>query len=489
MAAETPPYIAARETHIGVVAMVGDRAYKMKKPVDLGFVDFTSRERRRSACWREVELNRRLAPDVYLDVADVAGSDGQPCEHLVVMRRMPDDRRLTTLVGDGASVGDQLRRLARLLASFHARADRGPDIRWEGRRDAVRARWADNIEQVRRSCGAALDRAAVDEVERRASDFLAGRGPLFASRIDAGRVIDGHGDLLADDIFCLDDGPRALDCLDFDDRLRWVDAVDDAACLAMDLERLSAPGLARDFLSWYLESAADPVVPSLIHHYIAYRAFVRVKVACLRYEAGEAQAGDEARRLLGIARDHLRAGAATLVLVGGPPGSGKTTLATGLAERAGFACVSSDRVRKELAGLSPDEDAAAAYGEGIYTPDWTRRTYDELLARAERLLALGESVTLDASWADADHRRDAAETSRRVSAGLVELRCTAPAATGRERVRTRDFGVSDAGEEIAETVAAREQPWPEATPIDTGGPLRRSVDRAVAAVRPHSPSG
>lgn len=250
-------------------------------------------------------MNRRLAPDVYLDVADVTGSDGRPCEHLVVMRRMPEDRRLATLVGTGASVGDQLRQLAQLLASFHAQAAQGPDIWREGRRDAVRGRWTNNIEQVRRSCGTALDQAAVDEAEQLALDFLAGRRALFAARIDAEHIVDGHGDLLADDIFCLDDGPRALDCLDFDDRLRWVDAVDDAACLAMDLERLSAPGLARDFLSWYLESAADPVVPSLIHHYIAYRAFVRVKVACLRYEAGEAEAGNEARQLLRMALSQL----------------------------------------------------------------------------------------------------------------------------------------------------------------------------------------
>lgn len=138
-----------------------------------------------------------------------------------------------------------------------------------------------------------------------------------------------------------------------------------------------------------------------------------------------------------------------------------------------------------MAGLSPDQNTAAAYGEGIYTPDWTQRTYAEMLARAEKLLVLGESVILDASWTDVDHRQQAAETARQAAAGLVALRCETPTETSRERLRTRGPGVSDADEEIAEAIAAREQPWPEATPIDTHGPLRRSVDQALAAVRPH----
>lgn len=487
MTPETGPYTEHHETHIGVVMMVGERAYKMKKPVDLGFVDFTSREQRLAACWREVELNRRLAPDVYLDVADVIGSGGKPCEHLVVMRRMPDRRRLSTLVGAGAPVGGHLQRLARLLASFHDQAARDSEIRQEGSRDAVRTRWLDNLEQVRRTCATALDAAAVDEVERLALRFLAGREALFAARIEADRIIDGHGDLLADDVFCLDDGPRALDCLDFDDRLRWIDAIDDAACLAMDLERLSAPDLARDFLACYVESAGDPAAASLIHHYIAYRACVRVKVACLRHETGDPDAAEEGRRLLAITKEHLRAGAVTLTLVGGPPGSGKTTLATGLAERLGCSYISSDQVRKELAGLSPDEDAAAASGEGIYTPEWTQHTYAEVLTRAKRQLELGKSVILDASWARTGHRGQAAETAQHAEADMISLRCAAPADVSRQRLGARNHGASDATEDIAATMAAQADPWPEATPIDTGESPRESLDQAAAVIHDGTP--
>ncbi|TYB41045.1 gluconate kinase, partial [Actinomadura chibensis] len=238
---------AVTETHIGVVVFVGDRAYKLKKPVNLGFLDFSTRELRERACHREVELNRRFAPDVYLGVADVHAPDGQVCDHLVVMRRMPADRRLATLVRNGAPVTNALRDTARTLASWHARAPRTPTINAQGTRDALQARWNDNIHQTRPFHGDTITPQTATEIEQLATEFLAGRQPLFDARITDGRVIDGHGDLLATDIFCLDDGPRILDCLEFDDHLRSLDGLDDACFLAMDLERLNAPDLAEHF--------------------------------------------------------------------------------------------------------------------------------------------------------------------------------------------------------------------------------------------------
>ncbi len=167
----------------------------------------------------------------------------------------------------------------------------------------------------------------VTEIGLLARRFLAGREPLFDRRVAGGRIIDGHGDLLADDIYCLADGPRVLDCLDFDDRLRWLDGLDDAAFLAMDLERLGAPDLARHFTDWYAEYSGDPAPASLRHHYVAYRALVRAKIARIRAAQDEPAAGCEAQQLADIALRHLRAGAVTLVLVGGLPGTGKSTLA------------------------------------------------------------------------------------------------------------------------------------------------------------------
>nr|PZN39739.1 MAG: gluconate kinase [Actinomycetota bacterium] len=471
-----------RETHSGVVLLLGDRAYKFKKPVDLGFLDFTTLEARRRACEREVELNRRLAPDVYQGVAELVGPDGRVIDHVVAMRRMPPERRLSALVRAGRSVDDCLRRVARALAVLHANSERGPHIDREGDLPALRRRWCDNLDQVRGLYGPAMDAAVAAEIERLTLRFLDGRAPLFARRLAEGRIVDGHGDLLAEDVFCLDDGPRILDCLEFDDRLRYVDGLDDAAFLAMDLERLGEPRLAELFLRAYADFAGDPAPPSLYHHYVAYRAFVRAKVACLRHAQGNAASAPEARGYADLALRHLRAGAVRLVLVGGPPGSGKSTLAAGLADRLGLTLLASDRVRKELAGIDPAASAAAPYGEGIYTPEWTARTYAELLRRAERLLGLGESVVLDASFTDPGHRAAAAEVAERAHADLVAFRCAVPAEVAAARVAARTGGISDADPAIAATLAARAAPWPEAVEIDTADTPVRALDRALAAL-------
>ena len=491
------PWAQVAETHAAAVFLAGDLACKLKKPVNLGFLDFSTVAARTVACAREAELNRRFAPDVYLGVAELRGPDGEVCDHLVVMRRMPASRRLSTLVRSHEPVARPLHQVARILAAQHAKAARGPQIAEQGSRDALRRRWADNIEQTRTiqarlAPREPLDPAVICETERLAARFLAGRAPLFDARIREGRIIDGHGDLLADDIFCLDDGPRILDCLDFDDRLRWLDGLDDAAFLAMDLERLGAPALAEQFMAGYAEYSGDPAPASLRHHYVAYRAFVRAKIACLRGAQEDPAAGLEARHLAEVALRHLRAGAVTLVLIGGLPGTGKSALADAAAGRLGFTVLNSDRIRKELAGLPAETSARARYGGGIYTAEWTERTYRELQRHAAVLLAHGESVIADASFITAGQRAAAAATAAEASADLVQLRCTAPGELAAQRMSARPSRVSDADEAIAAQMEAFAEPWPDAAVIDTeaggtAGVAGESVDRAVEAIRPHGP--
>jgi len=489
------PWARVAETHSAVVFFSGERACKLKKPVRLGFLDFSTAQARAAACARETELNLRFAPDVYLGVAEIRGPDGRVCDHLVVMRRMPASRRLSALVRSGAPVTVPLRQVARILATQHATAARGPEVAEQGSRDALHGRWADNIGQTREiqellAPRQPLDPAVIDETEHLALRFLAGRGALFEARIRDGRIVDGHGDLLADDIFCLDDGPRILDCLDFDDRLRWLDGLDDAAFLAMDLERLGVPALAEQFMASYAEYSGDPAPAALCHHYLAYRAFVRVKVACLRVVQGLPAAGRTAGQLADLALRHLRAGAVTLVLVGGLPGTGKSALAGAVADRLGLAVLSSDRIRKELAGRPAEASAPAPYGCGIYCAGWTERVYAELLHRATVLLAHGESVVADASFISARHRVAAAAAAAGVSADLMQLRCTASPELATRRIRTRTGEVSDADQAIASKMEAVADPWPDATVIDTepggtAGVPDGAVDQAVQAIRPH----
>ncbi|MGI5132839.1 AAA family ATPase [Pseudonocardia sp. CA-107938] len=471
----------AVETHVGLVVLVGDRAYKTKKAVRTAFLDFSTAADRRAALRRELDLNRRLAPDVYLGLGTFTGPDRDD-EAVLVMRRMPADRRLSTLVTEGAPVDAALRDLARLVAAFHARAHRGPEVAVDGGAAALRARWTANIAELAAYRDTVLDGADVDEIARLALRFVDGRAALFAGRCADGRVIDGHGDLIADDVFCLDDGPRALDCLDFDDRLRHLDGLDDVAFLAMDLERLGSPQLGADFLDAYAEFSGDPAPAALRHHYIAYRALVRAKVACLRHDqTGAATDADAARRYAALSVDHLRVGTVRLVLVGGLPGTGKTTVAGGLADARGAVVISSDRIRKEAAGLDPVTPAGAGFAGGIYTRDRTEQLYANLLHRAELLLGRGESVVLDASWIAARHRVAAAAVSARTGSEFVPLRCCASADVAARRIADRGPTASDATPAIAAAMAAVADPWPQAVVVDTSGVPATALAQALRA--------
>ncbi|HEU4546944.1 MAG TPA: AAA family ATPase, partial [Microlunatus sp.] len=378
------------ETHGAWVLLIGDVAVKWKKSLDLGFVDWTSVDQREHACREEVRLNRRFAPDVYRDVLAVRDTSGAACEWLVVMDRMPAEQRMSTMIDDGRLVDDDLRAVAHILATHHATARSSDRIAANGESPALLSRWTSNLEALRQH--SVVDATTLSAITELAETYIAGRRPLLQQRVTDGHIRDGHGDLLAEDIFCLSDGPRILDCLEFDDDLRAVDGVDDAAVLAMDLERLGAPELGREFITRFVEFAGDPCPPSLIHHYIAYRAVMRAKIAAIRVHQGDTTATEQARLLATIGLRHLRLGRPTLVLVGGLPGTGKTTLAAALADDLEYVVIRSDRVRKEIAGLDPNKHGGGP--PGLYSAAMTERTYRLMLARADQLLQRGESVLL-----------------------------------------------------------------------------------------------
>lgn len=472
------------ETHCSTVFLVGDRVYKRKKPLDLGFVDFRTVDGRRRACEAEVALNRRLAPGVYLGVATLLGPDGRPCDSLVVMRRLPDDRRLARCVAQGEEVQHALVALAARLAALHRGSPAPAALRHLGLAPSLRELWETGLDGLR-AHAEAVPSAVRERTRELAADYLAGRGRLLAQRVARGRVVDGHGDLLADDVFLLEAGPCALDCLEFDERLRVGDGLADAAFLTMDLERLGRADLGRAFLDAYLGCAGDAAPWSLQHHYVAYRAHIRSKVACVRYaQTGDPADAAQGRALADLALSHLERGRVVLVLVGGVPGSGKSTLAEGLAAAQGFRRLSSDAVRDELV---PTAGAPARPHEGRYAPAARDAVYAALLAQAEGLLGLGESVVLDATFTSARWRQAARETAARAVVPVVELRCVVPEGVADRRVLRRPAGASEATPAVRAALAADREPWPEAVDVDTRPDPGRVLEGVLAWLPPRGP--
>jgi aminoglycoside phosphotransferase family enzyme/predicted kinase len=466
------PGARLHETHSGIVLLIGDLAYKLKKPADLGFLDFRTPEARWLACRRELDLNRRLAPDVYLDVSTFTRTGLTAAEPVLVMRRMPDDRRLSTLIADGADVDDDVRAIARRMAAFHSTAERGLTTAAAAGPEGLRRRWSDNLSQAQPYAGTVLDPAVLTRIRHAALRFVDGRTPLLTERANAGFAVDGHGDLITDDIFCLADGPRVLDCLEFDDALRRVDVLDDMAFLAMDLERLGRPDLADKLLAWYAEFSGVPVVESLRHHYIAYRAFVRAKVACIRAAQGVPEAAPEAQMFADLALRHLNAGEVRLVLVGGAPGTGKTTIATAVADQLGAALLSTDVIRQEQ-----NWPVCARYSS-----ETKAATYRALLDQARELLEHGQSVVADATWGERAWRLEADELAAATASTLIQLECEAPVDVAAARAEQRlQAGTdhSEAGADIARTLAIHRDPWLDATRLDTSGPPTDAISLGI----------
>jgi predicted kinase len=277
----------------------------------------------------------------------------------------------------------------------------------------------------------------------------------------------------------MDDGPRILDCLEFDDELRFGDVLNDVAFLAMDLGRLGHPELGERFLAEYRRLSGARWPDSLARHYMAYRAHVRAKVACLRDARGGTAAASSARSLHATAVRHLESARLRLVLVGGLPGTGKTTVSRPLAERLGAHRVSSDEVRDELfpRGAATETDR--------YRPESVDRVYTEMLRRAELSLGLGEHVVLDASWLHERHRSAARGLAERAGAALVELRCACPAEVARHRIERRARTGTDASEatvEVAQALAGSADPWPAVHRIDTDAPVTEAVTTALVRI-------
>lgn len=479
------------QTHLSHVFLTAERVYKLRKPVDLDFVRFPTREERNADCLREVALNRRLAPDVYLGVAPVgltpagprvgavaeglaAASDGEVPEHCVVMRRLPEGRDALSLLQRGRLSAAQLERLAIRLAAFHAAHGLGvpapfaPDEWLERCTRPVEESFSLLDGAPEAAVPADLLRLARERCRRFASQH-AGR---FEQRRLEGRAVEAHGDLHLQHVWYESDAaePLVIDCLEFNERLRRIDAAAEVAFTAMDLEYRDHRVLGEYFLGAYAAECDDYGLYRVVDYFQSYRAAVRAKVASLAARdpdiaaAQRERAAESARRHLELSARALEPRRSpTLLLVGGIVGTGKSTAARLLAQRAGAPSVASDRVRRHCAAAEPG--ARGGPDQGLYAPEQRRRVYAGVLERAECVLASGRSAILDATWSARSERQRARELAARLGAELVFVETRCPAELARRRLARREAAgsdASDAGPSFHAASAARFEAWSEA---------------------------
>jgi uncharacterized protein len=506
-----------RETHISRVFLAEHRVYKVKKPVELGFLDFRTLEQRRAACDDEVELNRRLAPGVYLGVVPIlrgrdgahrigslggaerevgapqARDEGELVEWAVEMVRLPDldaaDRRLR----DGRLGRADLERIAAHLAAFHDCARCDDETARFGALDVIEHNVRENFDQMRADAQLYLTREEFAAIERAQLGFLGDQRARFEQRLAARKIRDGHGDLRLEHCYLDDqDGTNIIDCIEFNQRFRYGDVCADVAFLAMDLAVHERSDLSEAFLAAYARHTDDYEAYGLVDFYESYRAFVRGKVNAML--ASDASASPAARqRASGEARRYFLLSEAftreplerpRLIAVGGLIASGKSAIATQLADRVRGPVLEADLTRKRLAGVEPETPWSDAAFSGRYSAESTAAVYEELLRRAEIVLDSGRPVVLDASFRAREQRAAARTLAQRLGIEFLFVECVAPEAILRERLARRAQGrsVSDGRLDVFEAFArsyeaVNELAAQQHLTVDTSGTLAQSFAR------------
>jgi len=504
-------HIELVETHISCVFIAGPRTYKLKKAVNFGFLDFSSLEKRRQYCHQEVRLNRRLAEPIYEGIlcvtedrigrvrlqAEAATDPDLIVDYAVVMRTVPREALLEHRLKSGQVSQADLRSLASRLVEFHTEAASGPAIDQGGQPATIRGNIEENFEQTRKDIDISLSQRQYTLLKHYSLSFLQDQAPLFKRRIAERRIREGHGDLRADHVCFLDGSVYVLDCIEFNERFRYIDTACDVAFLAMDLDFRGYPGAADTFVQAYLELAGDEDMRTLLPFYQCYYAYARGKVEDLRLRDRHLD-GREHQKLLHQAEEHFglalayaaRPAKPWLLVMCGLSGTGKSRLAFDLARTIRCEVLQSDEIRKRLYGLAPEAKPSKASAEDIYSEDATRKTYDRLFDQAEDALEAGSTVILDATFQRSRDRLRAKAMAESRGASFLLLECRSPETVVRQRLqrRAQEPGeVSDADLSVYRLQTEQFEPV-QAIPsaqllqLDTSLPPRSSLQTVLEAL-------
>ena len=453
------------ETHISWVVLTGEFVYKIKKPVNLGFADFSTLEKRRHFCAEEVRLNQRFSADTYIGVVAITGSPAAPSlasdqdndknrgeviEYAVRMRQFPSSAQLDRMLDRGVLEGRHLEAFARVIADFHQRVSvAGADHRYGDPVEVLKPA-EENFPDLRRCLPDTASAGRILALQGWTRAGFSRWRNEFARRKQDGFVRECHGDLHLRNLAWVDDGPLVFDCLEFNPELRWIDVMSEVGFLVMDLQARGQAGLAARFLNHYLERTGDYAGLSVLPFYLVYRALVRAKVDGIRALQANADehekdaCGRACHAYLALAERYTQPGRPRLIVTRGVSASGKTTVSDSLIASLGAIRIRSDVERKRLAGLSAESDARAAVDQGLYDSAGSYATYARLLDLAGQVLAAGFTVIVDAAFLQARQRQpfQALAAERGIAYTILEI--SAPEVVLRERIVSRARGASDA---------------------------------------------
>lgn len=440
------------ETHLSWVLLAGRFAYKIKKPVDLGFLDFTQLAARRFFCEEEIRLNRRLAPGLYLDVVAIGGSVQSPeigaqpaIEYAVRMRRFSSSKMMDCLLSSGRVTPQHIDQLAATVARFHAGLPPADVDSAYGTSSSIKAPAWQNFVQLAQLLKDD-DAARLPGLQASCKREFAACLSLFEQRRLAGFVRECHGDLHLGNIVLLRDQPTPFDGIEFDAKLRWTDVMNEVAFLMMDLLHRGRSDFAYRFLNAYLEASGDYAGLGALRFYLAYRATVRAKIRAIRSAQGVAAEAEECRRYLQLAGDCLTRPHSALIVTYGLPGCGKTTVTQLALEKLSAIRIRSDVERKRLFGLAAHENSHVRIPGGIYGKEATRQTYDRMLQLARALLGQGFTVIVDAAFLQYAERQQFRALALELAAPFAVLAVSADIDVLRQRIRQRIRHGKDASE-------------------------------------------
>ena len=492
------------ETHISWVILAGPYAYKIKKSLDLGFLDFSTLDKRRFYCREELRLNKRLAPAIYLSVVPIVGTiehprwadegvgEGIAIEYAVKMMAFPQQAQLDRVLALGALQPCHIDLLAGHIARFHQQIDIADRGSMYGEPELIRQPVSENFKQIREHVKNSASLRSLAELERWSLAAFQALQSIFVHRKSSGFVRECHGDMHLRNIAWVDDAPLVFDCIEFSPSLRWIDVMSDVAFLVMDLQDRKQPEFAHRFLSSYLQHTGDYAGMYVLRFYQVYRALVRAKIDAIRaHQPGitkkeQTEAENDFGGYLRLALTYVRPVVPRLIITRGMSGAGKSTVSQALLEHLGAVRIRSDVERKRLFGLKPDDERVSPVGKGIYTSEATRKTYGKLEELADLIIDAGYSVIVDAVFFNYEERRQFRKLAEIKKVPFIILECVADAETLRQRIIQRKNDVSDANLQVLAMQQAKWQPLGKdehcyGVTVDTGFPV--DINLLVAQLR------